>query len=104
MVQQKDAAKKQQQRKADFLREQAERLQKSTIRFRWAVNEHNPGYNTVGYYDTDVPAKNRIVSPFFDSEEEAVEWMDRHEPDEGNSLNVVRHRLVKREWTEWVSY
>lgn len=104
MVQEKDAAKKRQQNRQDFLKRQSEDLDRRTIRFRWAVNEHTPGYNTGGYYDTDVKPVNRIVSPYFDSEVEAVEWMDRHEPDKGNSLNVVRHRLVRREWTEWVSY
>lgn len=66
--------------------------------------EHTPGYNTGGYYDQDIPAKNRVVSPSFDSEGEAKAWMDEHEPDKGNTLIIKRKRLIRREWTEWVWY
>lgn len=104
MVQEKDAAKKRVAQREEFARQRRAELERNTIKFRWAVNEHKPGHNTGGYYDTDVPAENRIVSPFFESEHQAQEWMDRHEPDKGKSLNIVRHRLVRREWTEWVTY
>lgn len=104
MVQEKDAAKKRIAQRQEFARQRAEELKRNTIKFRWVVIEHTPGYNTGGYYDTDVPAKNRIVSPYFDTLQGAQEWMDRHEPDKGKSLNIVRHRLLRREWTEWVSY
>src|SRR5689334_11272160 len=104
MVQVKDAEKKREEARKSFRQKTFDDLERRTIKFRWAVNEHTPGYNTGGYYDNDVPAKNTIVSPYFDTEEEAQDWMDEHEPDKGKSLNVVRHRLVKREYTEWVSY
>ena len=104
MVQEKDAAKKRVEARRAFAEARRADLERRTIKFRWAVNEHTPGYNTGGYYDTDVKAVDRIVSPYFDTEAEAEEWMGRHEPDKGNTLSVVRQRLLKREWTEWVSY
>ena len=104
MVQEKDAAKKRVERRKNFRRKILDDLERRTIKFRWAVNEHTPGRSGFGYYDTDTPAKNNIVSPFFDSKEGAEEWMEDHEPDPGKSLNIVRHRLVKREYTEWVTY
>lgn len=104
MVQEKDAAKKRVQSLNDFLRGEREEVDRNTIRFRWAVNEHTPEYDYGDGWSHPIPAENRIVSPFFDTEEAAVEWMDRHEPDKGKSLNVVRHRLLRRTWTEWVKY
>lgn len=104
MVQEKEAARLRIQRRNDFLKKKREETERNTIRFRWGVNEHTPGYNTGGYYDQDIPAENHIVSPWFETKEEAVVWMERHEPDKGKTLNVVRHRLLRRTWTEWVTY
>lgn len=104
MVQEKNAALKREAARKLFREERALELARNTIGFRWAVNEHTPGYNSGGYYDMDVPSKNHTVSPYFDTEEQANEWMDEHEPDEGKSLNIIRQRLVKREYTEWVNY
>lgn len=88
----------------NILKETAEGLEKNTVGFRWHVVERTPGYNTGGYYDQDVPPRDEIVSPHFNTQGEAEEWMDRHEPDKGKSLYVARQRLIKREWTEWVNY
>lgn len=104
MVQEVDAAKKRVQARADAERRRKAELEERTIRFSWHVVEHTPGYNTGGYYDTDVPAKNVKVSPDFDSEEEAVAWMERHVPDKGKSLHVKRMRLLRRVYQEWVGF
>ncbi len=104
MVQEKDAARKRVERREAMRRDDEQRLKNNTIKFEWCVIEHTPGYNTGGYYDTDVPAKNVVVSPYFGTEKEATMWMNAHEPDKGNSLHVKRRRLLKRTWTEWVWY
>lgn len=87
-----------------FLSAESKKLEVNTIRFSWHVVEHTPGYNTGGYYDQDIKARNVKVSPDFDTEAEAQAWLDEHEPDEGNSLVIKRMRLVRRVITEWVAY
>lgn len=104
MVRERDAAKKRKDELSDFLEREREKTERNTIRFRWGVNEHTPEYDPGDFWSRGTPAKNRIVSPWFNTKEEAQAWMDRHEPDKGNTLGVVRHRLLKREWTEWVPY
>lgn len=105
MVQEKDAAKKREAERAEFARKSAEDLKRRTIKFKWTVMEQTPSWVDSGYYgEVYHEAVTRTVSPEFDTKEEAQEWMDRHEPDKGNILFVQRWRLVKREWTEWVSY
>jgi hypothetical protein len=104
MVQRKDEAKHRVNEMADFLADERARLEENTIRFRWAVNEHTPEYDYGDGWSHPIPAKNNIVSPWFDVEEAAKLWLDQHEPDKGNTLAVVRERLLKREYTEWVRY
>lgn len=101
MVQEKDAAKKRKDNLNEFLRKEAERYRKSVVKTQWAVWEHTPGYNTGGYYDQDVPAENKLVSPWFDSKEEAEEWRDRHEPDKGNYLLIGHSDLTRRVVENW---
>lgn len=88
----------------DMLRRDRERVEKNTIRFRWVVIEHTPEYDYGDGWSHPRPEKNVIVSPYFNTEPEAQAWLDAHEPDKGNSLRIKRHRLLKREWTEWVDY
>lgn len=68
---------------------------------RWYVIEHTPAYNTGGYYDQDVPAKNVKVSPYFNDENAAKTWMDEHEPDKGKVLIVWKDQLFERKVREW---
>lgn len=88
----------------NMLDEAKKELEKNTLGFRWVVVEHTPAYNTGGYYDQDIDAKNVTVSPYFDSMQEANDWKERHSPDPGNSLIIRRQRLVRREYKEWVDY
>lgn len=104
MVQEKDAAARRVAERKAFLERQKADLDAHTIRFRWCVVEHTPAYNTGGYYDQDIKAKNVVVSEYFDTEEQAIAWRDRHEPDEGNTLFVKRERLVQRSYQEWVGF
>lgn len=104
MVREKDAAKKHKQALVDMIEESQRQLDANTIDFRWVVVEHTPAYNTGGYYDEDIPAKDVVVAGDFFNEKTAQEWIDKHEPDEGNTLIIKRKRLIKREITEWVWY
>lgn len=82
-----------------------EDIESNTIRFRWLVSEVTPAHRESDEYDDYwIPAKSKTVSPYFDTEEEAQAWMDQHEPDKGKHLAVHRQRLIKREYTKWVTY
>jgi hypothetical protein len=63
MVQEKDAAQKRVAQRKEFERQRQEAYQKSIIKTVYVVMETRPGYNTGGYYDTDVPAESHAVSP-----------------------------------------
>lgn len=71
------------------------------LKERFYVIEHTPAYNTGGYYDQNIPAKNRMVSPYFDTEDEAKAWMDEHEPDKGKFLHIWKDQLFERKIREW---
>jgi hypothetical protein len=102
MVQEKDAAKKRQQRMKDFLEEERRRMEENTVDRRWYVVEHTPGYNTGGYYDQDIPAENHVVSPYFKTKKEAQEWFDKHEPDKGKTLRIESQRKIRQVHYYWV--
>lgn len=104
MVQEKDAAKKRVAQREALAERRSRELEENTIKFSWHVVEHTPGYTEWGYYGDDVPAKNVRVSPDFDNEADAQAWMGRHEPDNGKSLHIQRMRLLRRTYTDWVSY
>lgn len=104
MVQEKDAVKNRMQSVRELEKKCVQELEQNTIKFSWHVGEHTPGYNTGGYYDTDISEKNVKVSPVFDTEEEARDWMNAHEPDEGKTLYIKRMRLVRRTHLDWVNY
>ena|SRR6476661_2743175 len=86
----------------EFLEREHQKMVKNTIRIKWQVIEHTPGYNTGGYYDQDIPAKNVVVKDECKTEAEARAWMDRHEPDKGKSLHIQMRRLVRRYYDSWV--
>lgn len=74
---------------------------------RWYVYEVKPGYKWGDEYDDYwEPATSTIVSPYFDTEEQAWDWYGEHEPDNGNTLHIASQN--KRQWTEtfeeWVNY
>lgn len=74
------------------------------VETQWAVEEVTPAYNTGGYYDEDIKESSQIVSPKYDTQEDAESWMERHEADRGKYLTLVK--LVGREyrviyWTQF---
>lgn len=102
MVQEKDAALKRVQARKDYAERSRRDLEERTVRFRWLVVEKTPRQSGFGYYDTDTPEKNVIVSPEFDNEAAAVAWMDAHEPDPGKTLYIKRQRLLKTITYNWI--
>lgn len=104
MVQEIDAALKREAHRKEFLAQLQRELEEKTVMFRWRVIEHTPGYNTGGYYDQDVPEKNVVVSPTFDTEAEAYAWANGHVADAGKSLKIDRIRLIRETRERWVNY
>jgi hypothetical protein len=48
--------------------------------------------------------REEVVSPVFQHRKQAEEWLDEHEPDEGNSLVIRRENLrefTERRWVTW---
>jgi hypothetical protein len=103
MVQEKDAAKKRQAaRDAHALKVLAD-LEKNTVAFRWSVIETKPAYRDSDEYDDYwVPAKSVVVSPYFETEKEAKDWLALHEPDPGKTLSVKRERKIRRVTYTWL--
>jgi hypothetical protein len=104
MVQEKDAAKKRVAARKAFAEKTKRELEEKTIGFRWYVVEHTPAQSGFGYYDEGYPARNVVVSDYFETEKEAQEWFDNHEPDFGKSLHIKRDRKVREVTYRWVSY
>ena len=101
MVQEKDAAKKRVADMHKFLEEEAERYRKSVIKKAYAVVETLPEVPYDGGWDRGTPEENRVVSPWFDTRDEAVEWMDRHEADKGKYLRIGRKDFRQISYKEW---
>lgn len=101
MVQERDAAKKRKERRDSWLKKEKEKYQKSVIKTAWVVVETTPGYNTGGYYDQDVPEENVVVSSEFETRDDAAEWMDKHEADNGKYLRIAHKDLRRIEYTQW---
>jgi len=101
MVQEKDAAKKRQREREDFLAKEQKRYRDSVITTAWAVAETVPEVPYDGGWDRGTPEQNRVVSPWFDTRDEAVEWKDRHEPDKGKYLRICHKDYRQISYKEW---
>jgi hypothetical protein len=77
-------------------------LDSRTVRVKWVVYEVTPGYNTGGYYDQDIPAEYHKVADELQSEQEAIDWIDRHEPDPGKRLEYSKKRLIRTVTEHWI--
>ena len=104
MVQEKDAAKKRHQRRLEWAAAETERLNAEIVDTRWYVGEHTPEVPYDGGWDRGTPAKNRIVSPYFDARANAQAWMDAHEPDKGNSLYIGKQHKRRKVTIGWYDY
>lgn len=87
----------------NWLQAEFDRLDKQSpiVETKWVVEEVTPAYNTGGYYDQDIPAKHVTVSPVFDTEAEAVEWLWEHLPDDGKYLEVVKMIAREHKYITW---
>lgn len=90
----------------DWLQRTIDRVNRESpvVDTNYSVEEVTPGYNTGGYYDVDVKETFVQVSPQrYDTLEDAIEWMNEHEADEGKYLAIRKH--IAREMTtkHWFS-
>lgn len=86
------------------LRRQAEELERESpvLETRWFVVEVTPArrfYDGYDYVWSDESAAR--VSKFFNSEDEAQKFMDQHEPDDGNALEVRHQNLREYKHKRW---
>lgn len=87
----------------DMMRKQAEEIDKKNpiIATAFYVDEVTPGYNTGGYYDQDIPEERRRVSPFYGCDGQCYEWVDMHDPENGNHFEIMKQhkrRTVTERW------
>lgn len=65
---------------------------------RWYVVEVTPRRCVDRHWDSWEEQKIRIASPYFDVEEKLDRWLEKYEPDTGNTFSR-RHEYL-REFTE----
>lgn len=73
---------------------------------RWFVVEHWPEERySDEYSDTNWrPAKTVVVSGYFDSKEQAQQFVDTHEPEKGATLRIryqSKRRITEDRWVNW---
>jgi hypothetical protein len=103
---------KQEKSTRDWLTEHLEEIKENrpVIDTRWFVVEITPAYRTRvgdGHGGSDlewVSESSKIVSPYFKSKDKAKGWMNKHEPDEGKTLEIKRENLRRRTIDEWVGW
>jgi hypothetical protein len=90
----------------DWLQDALDRVERDMpiVDEKWSVEEVTPGYTELGYYGTHVPEHVVAASDRFDTRDEAEEWMNNHEADEGKYLAITKH--VARQYTaiHWTSF
>jgi hypothetical protein len=94
----------------ESLKEQADRIRDSwgtPISERYHVIEIEPprrySYDN-GHGGTEydwTPYKRTRVSPYFNTEQECMNWMEEYEPDKGNTFEVKKEVLYERIVREW---
>lgn len=85
---------------------EAKKASTPIVATRWYVAEHTPAYRSGDEYsDFWVDAKTTKVSVWFETEAEAVEWADKHLPDNSNGKLLVKHQnrrvITTEEWVNW---
>lgn len=89
---------------------EARKRNNPVIRTRYYVVEITPAYRYAtgdGHGGTDYewkPKQEVIVSNEYNTKEEAKDWMDRHEPDEGKTLEIRYENLRRFTEDRWVSW
>lgn len=85
-----------------------EKLAREIVSVRWYVVEKTPSRHVHSEYDSGswTSEKHVVVSPYFENEKSAKDWLNKHDPDDGNTLYIDSQN--KRKWTEiheeWVNY
>lgn len=105
MVQEsRDASKKRIAERQEFARREKERMDAEIVDTRYYVGEHTPEVPYDGGWDRGTPAKNVMVSPYFQDRADAQAWMDDHEPDKGNSLYIGKQNKRRKVTIGWYNY
>jgi hypothetical protein len=69
------------------------------VRTQWRVEEWQKAYTEMGYYGQDYPAKRLSYSEWFDTKEEAQNYMDSHVPEDANRNELkLNSRTLYRKW------
>lgn len=96
--------KKDQKSIVDILREASEKLDRESpvLATRWFVVEVTPAQKFYDGYDYVWSDKREDrVSKFLDSEGAALRFIDAHEPDDGNTLEVRHQNLREYKHKRW---
>lgn len=96
----------------DWLAEHSARMhaERPVVKSRWFVVEITPAKRIWvgdghGGSDSDwTDELVQVVSPNFDEEQLAEQWLEQHEPDEGKRLEIRKQNLRRRIYEEWVNW
>ncbi|MFS0885258.1 hypothetical protein [Aeromicrobium sp. 179-A 4D2 NHS] len=83
----------------DMLRKSAEEWEANNVKREFAIAEVTPSQHQSGTHGGSWTDKqSRLVSPAFDTEEEALEWAKGYRPDEGNyfAMTTIDHQQTIR--------
>jgi len=72
------------------------------VETRYYVVEVTPAYTEMGYDGRNIPEEIRIVSPFFEEHQDALDWFCEHEPDEGKTLRIDKQHKRRITTEKWV--
>lgn len=68
-----------------------ERWEANNVKRQFAISEVTPSRHQSGTHGGSwTRSRNRMVSPLFDTKEEALAWADGYTPDEGNFFTLTR--------------
>lgn len=67
---------------------------------RWYVKERRPAY--INEQLISIPEQEWVASPYFDTEEEANDWLALYQPDEGNEFTVAQDLLREITIQRWL--
>lgn len=92
----------------DQVRAMDERMKANSpvVNERWYVVDYYPGRRAPWHdeYNDWIEPSAEIASPYFDTQQEALDWFKTHDPEAGATL-VVRHEncrvFTEERWVPW---
>lgn len=104
MVTEIDGANRRNEERRAHRAAEKKRMDAEIIGSRWYVSEYTPEYDYGDGWSRPIPAKERAVSPFFDSEIEAEEWKNKHVADAGSRLIIRKQNKRRKVTIGWYNY